>query len=90
MAFVLTGSIDLSREPELDELLAVFRDSRSADASVDLARVTFFDSVGLGFLAQLRQLALRRGGQVRIRRPSAVALRTLRLVAFDTVFEIVP
>jgi anti-sigma B factor antagonist len=84
----LTGEVDLARQAELVNLRRGFQDSTYASVVVDLSDVTFLDSTGLSFLADLRHVAEGRDGRVTLRQPSPAALRTLKVVAFDEVFEI--
>ena len=85
----LAGDVDMARRSELDALLAGFVDSASSTASIDLAEVTFLDSTGLAFLAQVRNVCRSRGGSVTLLHPNPAVLRTLTLVGFHLVFDVV-
>jgi len=85
---VLSGDIDLSVAPYLDELVRRCERLGCRDAVVDLSAVTFFGSTGLNFLVRL-QLALGGpGGAVTIMCPNPFIARTLYLQDFEQYFSV--
>lgn len=88
-AVTLTGEVDLMADVELTRMVEDFRTAGSARATVDLRAVTFIDTAALAFLARLREIALERGGTVTVIGASGASLRTLTLVHFDTIFDLV-
>jgi anti-sigma B factor antagonist len=84
----LSGEVDMTRLDDLNEIAEAFLASAAPVAQVDLHEVTFMDSTGLGLLSRLRNIALTRGGHVILVEPTPSCLKMLRIVGFDTVFEI--
>jgi anti-sigma B factor antagonist len=84
----LAGEIDTATMPRLDEIAEEITDADPADVFVDLTKVTFLLSTGLGFLADLRTHATAGGYTVTLHSPTTVALRALQIVGFDRVFPI--
>lgn len=84
----LRGEIDLADRTDLDAQLDLFSTAGYAAAEVDLHAVTYFDSTGLSFLAQLGQAASRRGGTVTLVAPSRPCLRVLKIVNMIGSFPI--
>ena len=85
---VLSGDIDLALRNALLDIAEAFAQSQAREIDVDLSAVTFLDSTGLSFLVQLRNTCVERDGTVTLVAPSDAARRTLRLVAFDTMFSL--
>jgi anti-sigma B factor antagonist len=56
---------------------------------IDLSRVAFLDSCGLGTLLALRKLVSSRGGVVRLLHPTPPALQVLELTRLCRVLEVV-
>ena len=84
----LEGEVDLSQRAALRALAAAFASDAARNAAVDLSRVTFMDSTGLGFLVRVRRISRSRGGQVALTNPQAIVLRLLRTTHLDQLFEI--
>jgi anti-sigma B factor antagonist len=86
---------ELSGHLVFDEGDRVFRDQVKAFAAaggrrliVDLSHVTYVDSGGIGSLVEMYLHLVRRGGQLKILRPSASSRRVLQITQLDTVLEI--
>jgi anti-sigma B factor antagonist len=86
---------DLSGHLVFDEGDRLFRDQVKAFAAaggrrliVDLSRVTYVDSGGIGSLVEMYLHLVRRGGQLKILRPSASSRRVLQITQLDTVLDI--
>lgn len=61
---VLSGRIDHAALPGLTPLLRRVADARAVILRVDLGRVEFLDSCGIGILLALRNAVLDRGGAI--------------------------
>ena len=85
--FVLSGGLDLGRENELSQWVALYGSSQDTDVHVDLSRVTFIDSTGIAFLIRLRKAAVPRGGTVALLGLNRGCRRVLELVAVPTLFD---
>jgi anti-sigma B factor antagonist len=57
---------------------------------LDLERVQFIDSAGLGELVRSQATVRSRGGQLKLLRPSAGVRNLLQMTKLDQVFEILP
>jgi anti-anti-sigma factor len=91
------GVVVLQLEGHLvfDEGVRVFRDrvrelikGGARQLLVDLNAVTYIDSGGIGSLVEMYLHVRRRGGRLRLLRPSACASRVLEITHLTTVFEI--
>jgi anti-sigma B factor antagonist len=85
---------ELSGHLVFDEGDRIFRDQVKAFAAaggrrliVDLSRVSYVDSGGIGSLVEMYLHLVRRGGQLKILRPSTAARRVLQITQLDTVLE---
>ena len=85
---------ELSGHLVFDEGDRIFSDQVKAFAAaggrrliVDLSRVTYVDSGGIGSLVEMYLHLVRRGGQLKILRPSTAARRVLQITQLDTVLE---
>jgi len=85
----LTGELDLSRRPQLRDVVMAFRRSPAPNARVDLTAVTFMDSTGIGALVSLLKTAASRGGRVCLLGPSDRVARVLQVTGLLPLFEIV-
>ena len=86
---------ELSGHLVIDEGDRMFRDQVKAFAGaggrrliVDLSRVSYVDSGGIGSLVEMYLHLVRRGGQLKILRPSPSSRRVLQITQLDTVLEI--
>jgi anti-sigma B factor antagonist len=55
---------------------------------LDLEQITYLDSGGVGTLVEMFRHVTRRGGQLKILRPSACARRVLGITRLTAVFDI--
>jgi anti-sigma B factor antagonist len=84
---VLSGELDLSTAPKLREaLVEVIADDRKV--VVDLERLTFLDSVGLGMLVSGLKRARARDGELEVVCTNRAVLRPFELTGLDEVFTI--
>jgi anti-sigma B factor antagonist len=86
---------ELSGHLVFDEGDRIFRDQVKAFAAaggrrliVDLSRVSYVDSGGIGSLVEMYLHLVRRGGQLKILRPSVASRRVLQITQLDTVLEV--
>jgi anti-sigma B factor antagonist len=86
---------ELSGHLVFDEGDRMFRDQVKAFAAaggrrllVDLSKVTYVDSGGIGSLVEMYLHLIKRGGQLKILRPSGASRRVLQITQLDTVLEI--
>lgn len=82
----------LSGELEKDDWLALSEAigaSSSGAASIDLSRVEYMDSTGLGELVQLVSRTRIRGGTVVLANPSAFLRGVLEVTRLNTWFDII-
>ncbi len=86
---------ELSGHLVFDEGDRIFRDQVRAFAAaggrrliVDLSRVSYVDSGGIGSLVEMYLHLMRRGGHLKLLAPSACARRVLQITQLDSVLEI--
>ncbi len=84
----LDGEIDISRKKELRDVVMGFRRSDEHSCAVDMARVTFMDSTGVGSLVALLRTAQSRGGTVTLLDPCPDVLRVLEVTHLDSMLTI--
>jgi anti-anti-sigma factor len=87
---VLRGEIDLLARECTMAILAEAADravQTSADLVIDLADVSFMDSMGLACLAQLTVALRDHNGCIRLREPQRAVLRVLELAGFGPMIE---
>jgi anti-sigma B factor antagonist len=87
MLIELSGEIDLSLWPELTALAEDFERSDHQHVDVDLARVTFCDSQGIGFFARLSSIARDRQGQVTLLNASPRIHSLLKITLLEDRFS---
>jgi anti-sigma B factor antagonist len=86
---------ELSGHLVFDEGDRIFRDQVKAFVAaggrrllIDLSRVSYVDSGGVGSIVEMYLHLLKRGGQLKILRPSAAARRVLQITQLESVLEI--
>jgi anti-sigma B factor antagonist len=84
----LTGDIDMSSWPQLDEAYATVTGAPPGPVTVDLAEATFVDSTTLGFLAKLHQHVTTAGHTFLIESPNRVVRRAIEICGLDRVLTI--
>lgn len=81
------GRLDATAAPDFEtKLMTVIAEGRTCLA-VDLSKVWFVDSTGLGTLVSGVKAARRAGGDLRLVAPSAPAMKLLKLTTLDRVFR---
>lgn len=86
----LGGEIDVYTAPLVREKLDEQIQSGNADLVVDLSKVTFLDSTGLGVLVGRLKLARTRGGHLRLVGADDRVLKVFSITGLDKVFDLHP
>lgn len=87
-AVVLEGEIDVYTAPRLKEELVSVVESGCSNVVVDMEKVGFIDSSGLGVLVSALRRARERDGVVRIVCTRDNILKIFRITGLDKVFPI--
>lgn len=86
---VAVGSIDVqSRDRFLAFGASAMGSTESTELLLDLAGVTFLDSLGVGALVKLDQLAADKQRKLVLRNPSERVVRLLEMVGLDNVWQV--
>ncbi len=88
--FELTGSLDIATSPTVRAALTSASERGSHRLIVDLTRVEFLDSTGLGALIGGQRRAKEFGGEVRLVAKEGQILRLLRITGLLKVFAVYP
>jgi anti-sigma B factor antagonist len=88
--FELTGSLDIATSPTVRAALTSASERGSHRLIVDLTRVDFLDSTGLGALIGGQRRAKELGGEVRLVAKEGQILRLLRITGLLKVFSVYP
>ncbi|GAC1581719.1 MAG: anti-sigma factor antagonist BldG [Candidatus Elarobacter sp.] len=86
--FELTGSLDIATSPSVRAALVSASERGDHRLIVDLHRVDFLDSTGLGALIGAQRRAKEFGGEVRIVAKEGQILRLLRITGLLKVFAV--
>jgi anti-sigma B factor antagonist len=88
--FISPGSeLTAASAPEFKRSVRARLDPACKRLEIDLSKVTFVESAGLGALLGLRTLMRERGGGISLVQPSAFVRQMLELTRLQDVFEIV-
>lgn len=82
----LVGELDVYQAPRLRERLEALVASGANSLVLNLTRVEYIDSTGLGTLVALRKLAIARGGELRLLCPNPSIRRVFEITGLLTVF----
>lgn len=82
------GEIDVYTAPKVRERLIEMINSGQRYIVVDLSRVDFLDSTGLGVLVGARRRLDVSGGRLRLVCPHERLLKIFRITGLDSIFEI--
>jgi anti-sigma B factor antagonist len=88
---ILGGEVDHAAQPLIYAKVVNALADCPDDAAlivIDLERVTFIDSSGIGALVEIRQQALKRSQTVKLRKPDPRVARVLEIARIDTLFTI--
>lgn len=88
--FELTGSLDIATSPAVRAALVSASERGDHRLIVDLQRVDFLDSTGLGALIGAQRRAKEFGGEVRLVAKEGQILRLLRITGLLKVFAVYP
>ena len=88
--FVLHGSLDIATSPTARAALVEAADRGEHEIIVDLTRVEFLDSTGLGALIGAQRRAKEHGGQLRLVAGEGQILRLLRITGLLGVLPVYP
>jgi anti-sigma B factor antagonist len=86
---IASGEIDYEASAQLDTIYREVAARQPTDVLVDLARTTFLDSVGLGFVVRLHQLVVRTGHKLTVLAVGAQVRRMFGLTGLDRVLTLV-
>jgi anti-sigma B factor antagonist len=84
------GKLNMVSAPELRETVAALIDDGRTKIAVDLSRVEFIDSSGLGALIACLKSTRQAGGDLRIAAPSKQVVMVLKLSNLDRVLTMFP
>ena len=88
--FELTGSLDIATSPSVRAALTETSERGDHRLIVDLTRLEFLDSTGLGALIGGQRRAKEFGGEVRLVAKEGQILRLLRITGLLNVFAVYP
>jgi anti-sigma B factor antagonist len=88
--FILGGSLDIATSPTLRAALLEAADHGKHDLVVDLSKLEFVDSTGLGALIGAHKRATEKDGSVRLVAQEGQILRLLRITGLLGVFAVYP
>lgn len=83
VTLALKGELDVHSSSTLETRLDSLLDDSIGTVVLDLANVTFVDSVGMRVLVALHRQLAERGGQVVLRSPSTTVARALHYAGLD-------
>ena len=81
------GEVDISRQDELEDLVAANCEGHRSDTVVDLTEVVFMDSTGLRWLMRTQDLLVDRGRRFSVVMPESLD-RLLKISGFTESFDI--
>lgn len=84
----LDGEVDIYSAPDLKMRLAEAIEGGCAHVAIDLSRVGFMDSSGLGALMSGLTRIKERSGSIRLVAPNEQILRVFQITGLDKVFPI--
>lgn len=85
---VVHGDVDLYSAPTLRQTLLDLIGEDRHDVVVDLSKVPFIDSLGLGVLVGGQRRARSHGGDLRLAGPTDLTTRVLRATGLTSAFHI--
>jgi anti-sigma B factor antagonist len=84
----VTGEIDLTSAPQLDDQVMSLIDGGASTIVIDLSGVSFMDSTGLRVLLKASKLLVGAGGALELKDPSEPVQRLLEVSGLDTHFSV--
>ncbi len=88
VTLVLSGQFTSRDRGEFIKLIPSFFISNSKSIVIDMAELSYMDSVGLGMLVSLRDEAGKKGIRASITNPAGEVKELLELACFDRLFAI--
>jgi anti-sigma B factor antagonist len=85
---VLSGQLTISAEGQLSEAVDTLLESNRTRILLDLTRVSYMDSVGIGELVSSYRIVKRLGGALKILRPTKKVRDTLSLTQLLPIMEV--
>ena len=85
---VLTGELDMATAPHLRAVLEPLGRAAPTLVTVDVASLSFIDASGLGEFVRGNNALERGGGGLRLRSPSAMCVRLLRMTQLDVLLTV--
>lgn len=87
LTVVIEEDITVETAEDLDaRLMRFLQDKFGFDLQLDLSRVHYMDSFGVGWLARLRQFVISRDGSIWFRNLSTTVRKTLQVTGFLPLF----
>lgn len=86
----LTGELKFTDHAEFREMMNRLLGTRQAPLVIELSRLTFVDSAGLGMLLILREEAAKANLHLTLRAPVGHVARMFQVSKFDKLFTIEP
>lgn len=83
---VMEGSLDVSTSPRAEEAFQDFHAEHGPDVILDLSRLHFIDSKGVGTLLTGAKLAREGKGRIYLDRPTEPVRRILEMCGLSTLF----
>ncbi len=90
VVFKLTGSLDIATSPSVRAVLLEETEKGKHDVIVDLSRLEFLDSTGLGALIGAQRRALEQESEVRLVVSEGPIARLLNITGLVRVFGVYP
>jgi len=83
---IVRGDLDLATSPQLAAALEILLRDGGSSVSVDMAAVSFIDSVALSVLVDASNRLAATGGRIRVVHPSRSTTRLLQLTGLSARF----
>jgi anti-sigma B factor antagonist len=85
----VTGDLDLASAHAVAAVgMLAISDAQTTEAIIDMSRIGFIDSTGLKALINIRNAAADSHRAMRLRGPSAQAVKLLKITGVDPLFDI--
>ena len=85
---VLVGRLDESTAPALSDEISRLLGTGVTKFVIDLARLDFMSSAGLGIFVGAAQSVREKKGDIKLARPTAFVQRLLGVMGFDDLFQV--
>ena len=88
LEIALSGKLTMRDHDQFRTLVASIGDSGGGTCVLDLSRLDFIDSAGLGFFLLIQDTAKEKAKRVVLRQPKPPVRRLLEVACFHTLFPI--